>query len=129
MLGDVVLGEKFPHLLFDCSWLIALQRAWGVFVSTRRNTSYPPKCRFQIGSCMEPESNVISVELSKRWGGKLEMSHLQIRSSCLLLTPKWLVCGEGGTLTGVLTQSDQSEKTWLWCHSGLTSPGSGSVYR
>jgi hypothetical protein len=27
MLGDVVLGEKFPHLLFDCSWLIALQRA------------------------------------------------------------------------------------------------------
>jgi hypothetical protein len=26
--GDVVLGEKFPHsMLFDFSWLIALQRA------------------------------------------------------------------------------------------------------
>jgi hypothetical protein len=28
MMGDVVLGEKFLHpLLFDFSWLIALQRA------------------------------------------------------------------------------------------------------
>jgi hypothetical protein len=28
MMGDVVLGEKFPHsMLWDFSWLIALQRA------------------------------------------------------------------------------------------------------
>jgi hypothetical protein len=26
---------------------------------------------------------------------------------------KWLVCREGGSLEGVLTQSDPSEKTWL----------------
>jgi hypothetical protein len=56
------------------------------------------------------------------------MSHLQIRSSCLLLAPKWLVCGKGGALVGVLMQSDQSEKTWLWCLSGPTSPGTGSVH-
>jgi hypothetical protein len=30
------------------------------------------------------------------------MSHLQIRSSCLLLAPKWLVCGWGGALVGLL---------------------------
>jgi hypothetical protein len=31
-MGDVGLGEKFPHpMLWD--WLIALQRAWGVLYS------------------------------------------------------------------------------------------------
>jgi hypothetical protein len=29
----------------------------------------------------------------------------------------------------VLTQYDQSEKTHLWCQSGPTSPGIGSVHR
>jgi hypothetical protein len=29
----------------------------------------------------------------------------------------------------VLKQSDQSEKTWLWCYSGLTSPRTGTVHR
>jgi hypothetical protein len=34
VMGDVILGEKFPHsMLFDFSWLIALQRAWGDFYS------------------------------------------------------------------------------------------------
>jgi hypothetical protein len=56
------------------------------------------------------------------------MSPLQIRRSCLLLSPQWLVCRVGQTLPGVLTQSDQLEKTWLWCHSGPTSPGNGSVH-
>jgi len=28
IMGDVILGEKFPHsMLFDFSWLMALQRA------------------------------------------------------------------------------------------------------
>jgi hypothetical protein len=28
MMGDVVVGEKFPHsMLFDFSWLFALERA------------------------------------------------------------------------------------------------------
>jgi hypothetical protein len=58
-----------------------------------------------------------------------EMSHLQIRRSYLLLAPKWLDCGEGGALAEVLKQSDQSEKTWFWCHYGPTSPGTGSVHR
>jgi hypothetical protein len=63
MMGDVALGEKFPHpMLLDISCLIALQRAWGVFVLTSRNTSYPPKCSFQIGSCRKQEKNVVSVE-------------------------------------------------------------------
>jgi hypothetical protein len=57
------------------------------------------------------------------------MSHLRITRSCQLLAAKCLVCGEGGALAGVLMQSDRSEKTWLWCHSGPTSPGSGSVHR
>jgi hypothetical protein len=66
MLGDVVLGEKFPHSkLFLFSWQIALQRTSGVFVLTSRNTSYPPKCSFQIGRCMEQERNVTSVNPSK----------------------------------------------------------------
>jgi hypothetical protein len=46
-----------------------------------------------------------------------------------LLAAKWRVCGGGGALEGVLMQSDQSEKTWLWCHCGPTSPGTGSVHR
>jgi hypothetical protein len=63
MMGDVVLGEKFPHpMLLDFFWLIALQRAWGVFVLTSRITSCPPKCIIQISGCMEQERNVISVE-------------------------------------------------------------------
>jgi hypothetical protein len=66
----------------------------------------------------------------KRRGGKLEeMGHLQIRRSCLLLAPKWLVCAGQGALSGMLMQSDQSEKAWLWCHSGPTSPGTVSVHR
>jgi hypothetical protein len=73
MMGDKVLGEKFPHpMLWDFSRLITLQRAWDVFVLTSRNTSYPPKCSFQIGSCMEKERNVISVEpwkLRRETGG------------------------------------------------------------
>jgi hypothetical protein len=63
MMEDV---EKFPHsMLWDFSWLIALQRAWGVSVLTTWNPSYPPKFSFQIGSCMEQERNVISVETWK----------------------------------------------------------------
>jgi hypothetical protein len=46
MRGDVLLGEKLPlSMLFDFSWLIALQSDSGVFVLTSRNTSYHPKCR------------------------------------------------------------------------------------
>jgi hypothetical protein len=53
MIGDVVLGEKFPNsMLFDFFWLIALELASGVFVLCSRNTPYPPKCSFWIGSCM-----------------------------------------------------------------------------
>jgi hypothetical protein len=45
IMGDVVLGEKFPHsMLWDFSWLIAMKTPSGVFVLTSRNTSYPPKC-------------------------------------------------------------------------------------
>jgi hypothetical protein len=29
----------------------------------------------------------------------------------------------------LLMQSDQWEKTWLWCHSEPTSPGTGNVHR
>jgi hypothetical protein len=62
MMGNVVLAEKFPHsMLLNFSWLIAMQKAIGVFLLTSRNTSYLPKC-FQFGSCMEQERNVISVE-------------------------------------------------------------------
>jgi hypothetical protein len=65
-MGDVVLGEKFPHpMLFDFYRLMALQKTWGVFVLTSRNTSYPPKCSFHIGRCMDQERNVISVDLEK----------------------------------------------------------------
>jgi hypothetical protein len=45
------------------------------------------------------------------------------------LSHKWLETGRGGSLEGVLTQSDQSGKTWLWCHSGLTAPRTWSVLR
>jgi hypothetical protein len=81
MMEDVVLGNKFPHaMLLEFSWLIALHRAWGVFILTSRNTSSPRKCNFQIGSCIKQERNVTL----KRWGWKLqEMSHLQIRRTCL----------------------------------------------
>jgi hypothetical protein len=49
MMGDVVLGGKLPHQMSrEFSWLMAQQRAWGVFVVTNRNTSCPPKCGFQI---------------------------------------------------------------------------------
>jgi hypothetical protein len=44
MKGDVLLGEKSSlSMLFDFSWMIAVQRDSGVFVLTSRNTSYPPK--------------------------------------------------------------------------------------
>jgi hypothetical protein len=33
-------------MLFDFSWLKAMQRASGVFVLTSRNSSFPPKCSF-----------------------------------------------------------------------------------
>jgi hypothetical protein len=47
IMGDVVLGKNFPHsTFFDYSWLMALQRAWGVFVLTSRFSSFPPKCSF-----------------------------------------------------------------------------------
>jgi hypothetical protein len=58
-----------------------------------------------------------------------EMSHHQIRRPCLLLAPNWQVCAGGGALAGVFMQSDQSEKTWLWCHSWPTSPGTGNDHR
>jgi hypothetical protein len=63
MMGDVVLGGKLPHsILREFSWLMALQRACGVFVLTTRRNSCPAKCWFQIGSCMEQDRNVIPVE-------------------------------------------------------------------
>jgi hypothetical protein len=57
------------------------------------------------------------------------MSHLQIRRSCLLLAQKWLVCRGKGGLIRSTSQSDQSEKTFLSCHSGCTTPETESVHR
>jgi hypothetical protein len=37
--------------------------------------------------------------------------------------------GGGGALEGVLMRSDQSGKTWLWCHRGLNAPGTWRVLR
>ena len=128
--GDVVPVEKFPHsMLLDFSWLIAQRRAWGVFVLTSGSTSYPPKYSFQIGSCMEEERNVISVESWKDEEGNWRRWAI-FRSedlACYWLQSGW--CAGGRALVGVLIQSNQSEKAWLWCHSGLTSPGNGSVHR
>jgi hypothetical protein len=63
MMGDVVLGGKFPHpMLREFSCLMALQRAWGVFVVITIDTSCSPKCWFQIGSSMEQDRYVIPVE-------------------------------------------------------------------
>jgi hypothetical protein len=39
------------------------------------------------------------------------------------------VCGEGGALAGVLKPFDELENIWWSCHSGPTSPGTGSVHR
>jgi hypothetical protein len=71
--GDVVLvGKLPPPRLREFSWLMVLQRAWGVFVVTTRKTSCLPKCRLQIGSSMEQDRNVILVETCTSWWGKLE---------------------------------------------------------
>jgi hypothetical protein len=69
------------------------------------------------------------LNLEEVWRETSKMSYLQIRRSCLLLAPKWLVCIGGESLAGMLTQYDQSEKTWLWCHSEPTSPGTVSFHR
>jgi hypothetical protein len=66
MMGDVILGVKFPHPMFwDFSWLIEPQSALGVIVLTCGNTSYQSICSIQIGRYMEQERNVISVETLK----------------------------------------------------------------
>jgi hypothetical protein len=46
----------------------------------------------------------------------------------MLFAPKRLECGRGA-LTGVFLQSDQSEKTWLFCWNGHKSPGTRNVHR
>jgi hypothetical protein len=99
MMGDVILGEKFPRsILFDISWLIALQRAWGVFIVTSRNTSYLPKwaSRLVVVWNRRGMSSQLNLEKVRRERKLEEMSDLQIWGSSLFLAPKWLVCRERG---------------------------------
>jgi hypothetical protein len=77
---------------------------------------------------MEQERNVISVEPWKGVEGNWRWAIFRSEE----LAYYWHQigwCAGGGAISGVLMQSDQSEKTCLWCHSGPTSPGTGSVQR
>jgi hypothetical protein len=103
-------------------------KGWGVFVLTSRNTSYLPKCSFQIGSCMKQERNVISVE---PWEGEEGTWRWAIFRSADLA---WYWHQSAGVrrergLSRSASHSDQSEKAWLWCNSGPTPPGIGSVHK
>jgi hypothetical protein len=56
-------------------------------------------------------------------------SHAQIHTFCQ--DPMTQVAGDWRWVAWslVLSQSDQSGKTWLWCHSGLTAPWPWRVLR
>jgi hypothetical protein len=131
MMGDVVLRGKLPHLkLMKFSRLVELQRAWGVFIVTMRNSSSPPLFGFQIGSSLEQDRNVMTVQPWMSWWGNIEEeSNSQIwrsyQKTATQVAGDWREWG----LKGVLSGSDQSGKTWFWCHSGLTAPGTGRVLR
>jgi hypothetical protein len=130
-MGDVVLRVKLPHpLLREFSWLIELQRAWDVFALTMRKPSCPPNCGIQIGSSLKHDRNIMPVQPWINWGGKMEeKSNPQIRRSCQETVTQVSGDWKGGTVEAVLMWFDQSEKTWLWCHSELTDPGTWRVLR
>jgi hypothetical protein len=79
--------------------------------------------------CMEQEGNVISFEPWKGEEGNWRTwAIFRSESLACYWHPSGWYAG-GVALAGVLTQSDWSKKTWLWSHSGPTSPGTGSVHR
>jgi hypothetical protein len=79
---------------------------------------------------LEKNTNVMPVQPSRSWRGNMEdKSNPQIWRSCQETATKWLETGGRVVFEGMLTQSNQSVKAWLWCHSGLTTPGNWRVLR
>jgi hypothetical protein len=68
----------------------------------------------------------ISCQVNLKWADQGTWRRKAIlRSEDLVwnLPHKQLETGWRGTLEGMDLRSDQSGKTWLWCHSGLIAPG------
>jgi hypothetical protein len=131
MMGDVVLRGKLPYPMFmEFSWLMELQWAWGFIVLTMRNSSCLLHCGFQIGSSLEQDRNVMPVQPWTSWQGNMEEnSNPKIWRSCQETATEVVGDWIGSSLEGMLTQSDQSGMTWLWCHSWLTATGTWIVLR
>jgi hypothetical protein len=103
-----------------------VQKAWGVFVLTSKKHIFLSKIWVLVGSSWKQKRNIIPVPARTSGGDNMEQeSHAQIQTSSQ--EPMTQVAGDwwGGSLRGVLTQTDQSGKTWLWSHSGLTHPWIG----
>jgi hypothetical protein len=107
---------------------MAVQKVWSVLLLTTRNNSCPPQCGFQMGSCMEQDRNVIPLESwTPNEGNWRRRAILRSEDIARWLAHKWLAPGVGEALEGV--QSDQSGKTWWWCHSELIILGIWRVLR
>jgi hypothetical protein len=79
---------------------------------------------------MEPDRNIIPLEPWRSWRGNLEdKSSADSIRSCQMSGTQVAGAWRRWGLEGVLTLSHQSGKTWLWCHSGLTTSGTWRVLR
>jgi hypothetical protein len=100
MMGNEVLGGTLPHpRLREFSWLMELQRSWGVFEVTPRNSSCLPKCGFPIGRSMEQYRNVIPAEPRTSWQGFITpwqwvFEEITLSLQCFLVFIMYWCCWE-----------------------------------
>jgi hypothetical protein len=131
MMGDVALEGNLPHsMMREFSCVMELQRAWGDFVLTTRNTSYPLNSDSWLGVVWNRTEMSSHLNLEQADEGNWRRGAILLPEDLSRrLAHKCLVPGGGGSLEGVLWKSDRSGNYWLWCHSGLTVPGTWTVLR
>jgi hypothetical protein len=129
MMGNVVLGGTLPHpKLREFSWLMELQRSWGVFESPLGTLSVLQNADSRLAVLWNRTemSSQLNLEQADEGKWRRRAIHPLITRSCqetgTVVTGLWR--GRGKGLEGVLTQSEQSGETWWWCHSWPTAPGS-----
>jgi hypothetical protein len=99
-----------------------LQRPWGVFEHTTETLPVLQNVGSRLGDFWK-RTEMLS-HLNLEWADERSWRRKVIfRSEDLSKKwpQEWLELAGSWALEGVLTLSDKSGKTWLWCHSGLTT--------
>jgi hypothetical protein len=121
MMEDVVPGRKLPHPMLKAD---GTAKGLRCFCSHLETLPALQNEGSRLGAVQNRTE--MSSQLNREQADEGNWRRRVLRSEDLArrLAHKWLASGGGGALEGVHTPSDQSGKTWLLCHSGLTAPDS-----